>query len=132
MSTSFTLSAPQIESLSTGINGLQDRLIDTLHRQETAIVGDIENAVDLSSPLMSLPRPVQEQFRRWAEEPLYQTPEMARLLEATKNKIIEIHNDNQEYIRNKVAYNADKIRLELSIRAIGKAVNGVQQLLSSQ
>jgi len=132
VSTSFTLSAPQVESLSTGINGLQDRLIDTLHRQETAIVGDIENAVDLSSPLMSLPRPVQEQFRRWAEEPLNQTPEMARLLEATKNKIIEIHNDNQEYIRNKVAYNADKIRLELSIRAIGKAVNGVQQLLSSQ
>jgi len=49
-----------------------------------------------------------------------------------KNKIIELHNDNRDYIRNKVEVTADKIRLELSIKAIGKVMTGVQQLLSSQ
>jgi len=133
VSTSFTLSAPPpAEPCPTGISGLQDRLIECLHQQESTIVGDIENALELSGPLMSLPKPLQEQFHRWAEQPQYQTPEMKRILETAKNKIIQIHNDNREYTSNKVAYNADKIRLELSIKAIGKVISGVQQLLSSQ
>ncbi|QPC44317.1 hypothetical protein HW532_17400 [Kaustia mangrovi] len=132
MSMSFTLIAPQAERQATGIDGLQDRLVDTLRQQEQSIIGDIDSAVDLSSPLMSLPEPVREQFRRWANDPQYQTPEQARLLQVTKNKIIELYSDNRDYIRNKVDSNADKIRLELSIKAVGKTISSVQQLLSSQ
>jgi len=132
MSVSFTLSEPQAPSQATGIDGLQKRLVEALRQQESSIVGDIESAIDPSSPLMSLPRPVQEQFNRMAELPQFQEPEMARLLQTMKNKIIQIHNDNREFIRNKVASNADKTRLELSMKAVAKAMNGVQQLLSSQ
>jgi hypothetical protein len=132
MSMSFTLTAPEAETRATGINGLQERLVKALREQEEYIIGDIEAAVDLSSPLMSLPEPVKEQFRRWAADAANLTPEQARLLQVAKNKIIELHNDNRDYIRNKVEVTADKIRLELSIKAIGKVMTGVQQLLSSQ
>lgn len=132
MSMSFTLSAPAAESQSTGINGLQERLVETLRKQEEYIVGDIHTAVDLSSPLMSLPQPLKEQFRRWAADAAHQTPEQAKMFQVAKNKIIELHNDNRDYIRNQVEVTADKIRLEMSIKAIGKVMNGVQQLLSSQ
>ncbi|WP_173932934.1 hypothetical protein [Chelativorans sp. Marseille-P2723] len=132
MSISFTLSAPQEKPAAPGVDGLQTRLIETLRQQEESIVGDINDALDPSSPLMSLPRPVQELFRRWADHPKYLTPEQARLMDVTKNKIIQLHNDNRDYIRNKVAQNADKIQLEAAVKAVSKIVNGVQQLLSSQ
>ncbi len=132
MSMSFTLTTSQADHQVTGLDGLRSRLIDTLRQQEQRIVGDIASAVDLSSPLMRLPEPVREQFRRWANDSVNHTPEQARLLQVAKNKITELYGDNRDYIRNKVNSNADKIRLELSIKAIGKTVSGVQQLLSSQ
>ena len=132
MSMSFTLSAPLEERQATGINGLQERLVETLRQKEQSLVGDIETALDLSSPLMSLPEPTREMFRRWANHPQFQTPEQARLLQVTKNKIIELHNDNRDYIRNKIAHDADRIRLQLSIKAISKCINGCTQLLTSQ
>lgn len=77
MSMSFTLTAPEAETRATGINGLQERLVKALREQEEYIIGDIEAAVDLSSPLMSLPEPVKEQFRRWAADAANLTPEQA-------------------------------------------------------
>jgi len=129
---SFTLIAPKVEHQAAGINGLQNHLIETLRQQEQWIIGDIEKALDLSSPLMSLPEPTQEMFRRWKNNAQQQTPEQQQLFRVIENKVMELHNDNRDFIRNKVAQNADKIRLELSIKAISKTVSAVQQLLSSQ
>ena len=132
MSTVFILNAPLAESDAPGIHGLQMRLLETMGGEEQKITEVIEAALDPSGPLMSLPRPVVEQFRRWENQAGSMSPEEAWLFQVIKNKIIEIHEDNRNYIRNKVASNADKIRLELSIKAISKVINGVQQLLTSQ
>jgi hypothetical protein len=113
-----------------GLNGMVDQLVRSLRQQEESITGDIREALDPSSPLMTLPKPIQEQFKQW--DSLYNSPEEIKLIQEIKRKITEMHSTNQGHIQNKVRSNAAKLHLEFSIKAISKTVNGVQQLLSAQ
>ena len=113
-----------------GVPGIAKKFSETIKGYEQHIIGDIEEALSPGSEIQKLPKHVQDQFKQW--DNYFTDPESRALMESVKKKIIEMHNSNQDYIREKVKSNADKIRIEFAIKAISKTTNGIQQILSAQ
>ncbi|MCY1740495.1 hypothetical protein [Ensifer sp. SL37] len=131
MSISLTLYNQHSTTASAqGLNGLGDRLAESLRSQEEGIVGSIKGALDPSGPLMSLPKPVLEQFRKWDQQ--FTDPDQIKMIETVKHKILELHAERREVVRSEVESKADRLRLDLSLKAISKTMAGVQQLLAAQ
>ena len=103
---------------------------ETLQGYEQLIIGDIENSLAPDSAIQKLPKHVRDQFKEWDNH--FTDPELRALMEAVKKQIIEMHGSNQDYIREKVKSNAEKIRIEFMIKAISKTTSGIQQILSAQ
>ncbi|OED49569.1 hypothetical protein AB838_05770 [Rhodobacteraceae bacterium (ex Bugula neritina AB1)] len=134
MMPSISGTAPVAQSATgqedTGVPGIAKNFSETLQGYEQHIIGDIEKSLAPDSAIQKLPKHVQDQFKTWDNH--FTDPESRALMESVKKKIIEMHGSNQDYIREKVKSNADKIRIEFAIKAISKTTNGIQQILSAQ
>ncbi|MDC0659467.1 hypothetical protein N6L27_15810 [Leisingera sp. SS27] len=129
--TSNATAAPSLPAQEeAGVPGIAKNFSETLKGYERHISGDIEKSLEPGSAILKLPQHVQDQFKKWDDQ--FTDPETRALMEAVKKKIIEMHNSNTDYIRDKVKSNADKIKIEFAIKAISKTTNGIQQILSAQ
>ena len=118
------------EKGDSGLENLARSLSDQFATQESYVTDKIRESVKPDSHLMRLPTHITDQFDEWDAK--VKTQAEAELIEAVKKKILAVHEMRTDYIRDKVNSNAEKMRLEFSVKAISKTTSGIQQLLSAQ
>lgn len=106
------------------------RLTNTIQRHEKNLIEELGGVLNSSSPLMNVPKSIQAQLKRWDAN--VRTPEEMQEIKEVKSKIIEMYNENSDYIKSITKKNIDKIQLDLAVKTISKIMNGIHQILSSQ
>lgn len=115
---------------SQGLDGLVSELGTKMEAYERKLKDDLAGVLAPDGSLMTLPDPIRKQFAEW--DRTYTQPQDIEMKNAIKRKIMEMHDVNQTYIRDKVENKASNLRLELSMKAINKSMSSIQQLLSAQ
>lgn len=115
---------------SSGMTRMLESLGNSIEHHESRIRGSIIDGLDPNGDVMGIPKHIKDQFASWDAQ--FTAPEDRKLVEDLKNKVMEITTANQDYIRGKVERNADKMQLELAMKAVSKTTQGIQQILSSQ
>ncbi len=113
-----------------GLAGFGAQLADSLKSHEARFRKSFVEGLDPAGDLMRTPGYLREQFQKWDET--YTRPEDRAMVETLKRKVLQMTEITNDNIRDKVRDNAERLKLELAIKAVNKATQGVQSLLSSQ
>jgi hypothetical protein len=113
-----------------GLGGVADNIVNALKAQEAKISDTFVEGLRPDGHLMKLPTHMTDQFKKWEEA--FTSPEDLALVAGVKGKVIEMAQLNSEYIQTTIERKAEKVRLELAMKAVSKTTQGIQQLLSSQ
>lgn len=114
---------------ASGLDGLQNRLMEKLHQSEDNITGNIRQVLEPSNFFDKYSKQVQEKFRLLESQA--RTPEQAELIRTIRTRMEELNSHRGNILKERVEFNAKKFEIELSAKAMGKVTNGIQQLISS-
>ena len=118
------------QNAQSGLVRMAEDVQSKLSGMDDYITGHLREVTKPDSTLMALPKHLTAQFARW--DAADKTPEQHKMYDTLKRKLIEMHETQANLIKSKVESNAEKMNLEFSIKAIGKATTGMQSLLSQQ
>lgn len=121
-----------LDSKATGssLEALMRSTLQELEAQERKFHDSIFEGLRPDGELMTIPSFIQDQFRKWDET--FTTAEDRKLVGEVKNRILDVIQNGQEYIQERVHENSNKFRLEIAMKAVSKTTSGIQQLLSAQ
>lgn len=114
----------------SSITDMMAGLGQSLERHENTIRDSFSEGLAPNGDVMGVPKYIQDQFKTWDQQ--FTAPEDLARVADLKRKVLEINTANQDYIERKIGRNADKMQLELAMKAISKTTQGLQQILSSQ
>lgn len=112
------------------LKDIGQRLTSAIRQHEESITNELGEVLSSSSPLLTVPKPIQDEFKNW--DARLRTPEEHQAAKAIRDKIVEIYGENAAHIQDKVRNNISRVQIDLAIKAISKTMSGVQQILSSQ
>lgn len=114
----------------SGMSRMLETLGNAVEHHEARIRNSFAEGLNPNGEVLGIPKHLKDQFASWDAQ--FTAPEDRKLVEDLKARVLEITAANHDYVRGKVARNADKMQLELAMKAISKSTQGIQQLLSSQ
>lgn len=118
------------ESSPTGMAGIGEKLTDVMRTHDARITDDIKAALEPGSPLMRVPDTVRARFRQLENASL--PDEQKRLIKEVKARVIELYENNSNFVESKTQSKIDSIYTEITAKAAGKTMSAIQQLLSEK